>query len=55
MTESVDPYSFPLLLGELDLRSLADRTSVPELQSFVLAMVQADSFGIAIGVSAFIF
>ena len=31
------------------LRSLADRTSVPELQSFVLAMVQADSFGIAIG------
>lgn len=31
------------------LRSLADRTSVPELQSFVLSMVQADSFGIAIG------
>lgn len=31
------------------LRSLAERTSVPELQSFVLAMVQADAFGIAIG------
>ena len=31
------------------LRALADRTSVPELQSFVLAMVQADAFGISIG------
>lgn len=30
------------------LRALADRTSVPELQSFVLATVQADTFGISI-------
>lgn len=31
------------------LRALAERTSVPELQSFVLAMVQADAFGISVG------
>ena len=31
------------------LRSLADRTSVPEVRSFVSAMVQADAFGIPIG------
>lgn len=31
------------------LRSLADRTTLPELRSFVSAMVQADSFGIPIG------
>ncbi len=31
------------------LRAMADRTSVPELQSFVLAMIQADAFGISIG------
>lgn len=30
------------------LRSLSDRTTVPELKSFVLAMVQADVFGISI-------
>ena len=30
------------------LRSLADRTSVPEIRSFVSAMVQADAFGIPI-------
>lgn len=30
------------------LRDLGDRNDVPELTSFVLAMVQADSFGIAI-------
>lgn len=30
------------------LRSLADRTNVPEMRSFVSAMVQADSFGIPI-------
>ena len=30
------------------LRDLADRTSIPELKSFVLAMVQADIFGISI-------
>jgi len=30
------------------LRSLADRTNVPDLKSFVSAMVQADSFGIPI-------
>lgn len=31
------------------LRALSDRTSVQELQSFVLAMVQADAFGISVG------
>lgn len=31
------------------LRSLADRTTLPELRSFVSALVQADSFGIPIG------
>ncbi|MHB8511921.1 MAG: type II secretion system F family protein [Actinomycetota bacterium] len=31
------------------LRSLSERTSVPELHSFVLAMIQADQFGISIG------
>ncbi|MDP3968410.1 MAG: type II secretion system F family protein [Nocardioides sp.] len=31
------------------LRSLADRSSLPELRSFVSAMVQADAFGIPIG------
>jgi tight adherence protein C len=31
------------------LRSLADRTNLPDLQSFVGAMVQADAFGIPIG------
>jgi tight adherence protein C len=30
------------------LKALAERTNVPELRSFVLAMVQADSFGIPI-------
>lgn len=30
------------------LRGLRDRTNVPELQSFVLALIQADSFGISI-------
>jgi tight adherence protein C len=30
------------------LRALAERTNVPELRSFVLAMVQADTFGIPI-------
>ena len=30
------------------LRDLADRTTIPELKSFVLAMVQADIFGISI-------
>jgi tight adherence protein C len=30
------------------LRALADRTSVPEIRSFVSAMVQADAFGIPI-------
>ena len=30
------------------LRDLADRTSIPELKSFVLAMVQADIFGISV-------
>lgn len=30
------------------LRDLAERTSIPELKSFVLAMVQADIFGISI-------
>jgi tight adherence protein C len=30
------------------LRSLADRTNIPELRSFVSSMVQADSFGIPI-------
>lgn len=31
------------------LRALGDRTSIPEIRSFVSAMVQADSFGIPIG------
>lgn len=31
------------------LRDLGERSTVPELKSFVLAMVQADVFGIAIG------
>ncbi len=31
------------------LRSLADRTSLPDLRSFVSAMVQADAFGIPVG------
>ncbi len=31
------------------LRALADRTDVPELNSFVIAMLQADVFGISIG------
>jgi tight adherence protein C len=31
------------------LRSLADRTNLPDLRSFVSAMVQADAFGIPIG------
>jgi tight adherence protein C len=30
------------------LRDLADRTSIPELKTFVLAMVQADIFGISV-------
>jgi tight adherence protein C len=31
------------------LRALGDRTHIPELKSFVTAMVQADAFGIPIG------
>jgi tight adherence protein C len=31
------------------MRNLADRTNVPELRSFVLAMVQADVFGVSVG------
>jgi tight adherence protein C len=31
------------------LRSMADRTNLPDLRSFVSAMVQADTFGIPIG------
>jgi len=31
------------------LRSMADRTNLPDLRSFVSAMVQADAFGIPIG------
>lgn len=31
------------------LRSLADRSSLPELRSFVSALVQADAFGIPVG------
>jgi len=31
------------------LRSLADRTNIPDLRSFVSAMVQADAFGIPVG------
>ena len=31
------------------LRSLADRTNLPDLRAFVSAMVQADAFGIPIG------
>ena len=31
------------------LRSLAERTSLPDLRSFVSAMVQADAFGIPVG------
>jgi tight adherence protein C len=30
------------------MRNLADRTSVPELRAFVLAMVQADIFGVSV-------
>lgn len=30
------------------MRNLADRTNVPELRSFVLAMVQADVFGVSV-------
>jgi len=37
-------------LGRSDaLRSLADRTNLPDLRSFVSAMVQADAFGIPVG------
>jgi tight adherence protein C len=31
------------------LRDLADRSTIPELKSFVLAMIQADVFGISVG------
>ena len=31
------------------LRALGDRTKLPDIRSFVSAMVQADAFGIAIG------
>jgi tight adherence protein C len=31
------------------LRSMDERTNVPELRSFILAMVQADTFGVSIG------
>jgi tight adherence protein C len=31
------------------MRHLSDRTNVPELRSFVLAMVQADVFGVSVG------
>ncbi len=31
------------------LRSMADRTSLPDLRSFVSAMIQADAFGIPVG------
>lgn len=31
------------------LRDLAERSSVPELKSFVLAMIQADIFGVSVG------
>jgi tight adherence protein C len=31
------------------LRALDDRTQVPELRSFILAMLQADTFGVSIG------
>ncbi|MGH9039796.1 MAG: type II secretion system F family protein [Acidimicrobiia bacterium] len=31
------------------LRSMDERTSVPELRSFILAMLQADTFGVSIG------
>jgi tight adherence protein C len=30
------------------LRSMADRSDVPELRSFILAMLQADTFGVSI-------
>jgi tight adherence protein C len=30
------------------MRNLADRTNVPELRAFVLAMVQADVFGVSV-------
>ena len=37
-------------LGRSDaLRSMAERTNLPDLRSFVSAMVQADAFGIPIG------
>jgi len=36
-------------VGRADaFRHLADRTSVPELQAFVLSMIQADLFGVSI-------
>lgn len=31
------------------LRDLSDRTNIPELKSFVLAMIQADVFGVSVG------
>jgi tight adherence protein C len=31
------------------LRSMADRTNLPDLRGFVSAMVQADAFGIPVG------
>jgi tight adherence protein C len=31
------------------LRSLADRTNLPDIRAFVSAMVQADAFGIPVG------
>ena len=48
---------FGRMLGELRagagrvdaLRNLDDRTDVPELRSFLLALIQAETFGVAIG------
>ena len=31
------------------LRAMDERTNVPELRSFILAMLQADTFGVSIG------